>query len=542
MTGKAQGTVDPITSAQLPRLDEVHTWLQKMIAALKFAELVVAIVALIRRMSDFNTELTKQLANLRRKRPRSERLEWVERQLAFAFPGLVTSAHKPGTDESKTREKKSRRGIHPGRAPLPPHLPRVEVCNPVPAALRICPQCGSEMTTVGHSVCEILEIEPARVFVLKRMDERVACPYDDTIVSAPTPPQIVERGKLGTTLIVESLADKVLEHQPIERQCTRHSRAGADIAPQTLGHSVAAAIDLLAPIARSIDDQTRAGSLLATDSTGIPVLDKDVPEGIRTGTVWCWMADRRWVSFAYSALGDSDGVRRFLGDELRRTVQCDGTSLLSFLERKGGKRPGCWAHGRRYLIVAARGGDVLALEGVRIIRRLFAVERLSAMAGDTAEQRRARRAEHSVPALAELRAWVDANRGVIPKKTPLGKALNYLNNQWKRLVLFLENGGIELTNNDVERQLRRLVLGRRNWLFTWGDLGGKRTAIMLTIVGTCIAQRVNPRAYLHVVTRLLLGGWPMKNLRELLPDRICATHPALRLPAPRPPQILPAPK
>ena len=92
----------------------------------------------------------------------------------------------------------------------------------------------------------------------------------DTIVSASPPPQIVERGKLVDTLIVEAVCDKFIEHLPIERQCTRFARAGVDVAPSTLGRSVAAAIDLLAPVARLIEEQTRAPGLLGTDATGIP--------------------------------------------------------------------------------------------------------------------------------------------------------------------------------------------------------------------------------------------------------------------------------
>ena len=95
------------------------------------------------------------------------------------------------------------------------------------------------------------------------------------------------------------------------------------------------------------------------------------------------------------------------------------------------------------------------------------------------------------------------------------------------MLLFLEDGNIELTNNRHERELRRLVLGRRNWLFTWLDLGGKRTAAILSIVGTCIAHDVSPRAYLHLVTKLIVHGWPHARLRELLPDRMLAAHPEL---------------
>jgi hypothetical protein len=93
------------------------------------------------------------------------------------------------------------------------------------------------MKTVAHSVCETINIVPARFFIERRIDETVACPNDDTIVSAPPPPAIIERGKLGDTLIVEATAE-FLEHPPVERQCLRFARTGLAIAPQTLGRAV----------------------------------------------------------------------------------------------------------------------------------------------------------------------------------------------------------------------------------------------------------------------------------------------------------------
>jgi transposase len=517
----------PITSPYAPDLEQVRAWLQRMIKALRFIELVAAVLALIGKMRDANTELVAQLAHLRRARPRSETLERLGRQLTLPLDAtmavVVGPAPKPKEDEHPAR---TRRAPHPGRATLPAHLQRVRSLNAVPAAARKCPLCGTEMTTVGHAKCERLDVVPAKIVVIERFDERVACPKDNTIVSAPTPPAIVAGGKLGDTLIVEALCDKYIEHQPIERQCTRWQRAGIDIAPQTLGRSVAAAMDLLQPVAKLIEAQTRAPGLLATDATGIPILDPLARDGIRTGAMWCW-TNARWVSFFYATSADSDSVRRFLGDDLARTVQCDGTSVTSFLERAGGARPGCWSHGRRRLAEAARSGDRLALDGLRIIAKLFAVERASTLAGESAELRLARRRRDSQPVLDELRAWLDEQRGVIPPRTMLGKGLGYLHRQWHRLVLFLSDGNIELTNNRRERELRRLVLGRRNWLFTWLDLGGERTAHVLTIIATCIAHRVNPRAYLHLITKLVVHGWPQAKLRELLPDRMLSAHPEL---------------
>lgn len=529
----------PITSPHAPDLRQVRAWLEQMIAALRFVELVTAVMVLLTRMAELNADLTRRLAQTRRKHPRSETLLRLERQLMLPLEGLAIAVMPAvASGDGDGGKPPRRRGRHPGRGRLPEFLRHVPEPNPVPPDQRICPRCGAEMTTVGHRSCEVLDVIPAEVIVRVRIDETVGCPNDDTIVTATPPPAIVEKGKLGDTLIVEAIADKYIEHLPIERQCTRFARAGVPVPPQTLGRAVAAGLDLLAPIGKAIADQTRAPGLLGTDGTGVPILDPEVPDGIRNGVMWCW-TNACWVTFVYTPIGDADSVRRFLGKDLARTVQCDGTSVTNFIERAGGRRPGCWAHGRRRLVEAASAGDLVAHAALHIIARLFAVERAATLAGDTAEQRRARRLECSVPVLAELRAFVDHHRGVTPPKTPLGRALGYLHRQWPRLVLFLEDGNIELTNNRRERELRRLVLGRKNWLFSWLDEGGERTATILTIVGTCIAHGVDPRAYLHVVTKRIVDGWPQSELRELLPDRMLASHPELSI-EPEP-SIPPAP-
>ena len=519
--------VDSVTSPYAPDVDAVRAWLEDMVRAMSFAKLVTAVLALITRMRDLNTELTKRVAHLTRQRPRSETLTRLERQLELKFEKPAEVAATPAlaaTPDDTPRPR--RRGRQPGRGALAAHLPRIPDVSRVAPERRICPLCGLEMSTMTFAPHEVLDVDPAKFFVRLRGVERCACPHCDHIVSATAQPQLVPGGKLGDTLIVEALCDKYVEHQPIERQCLRIARAGVDLAPQTLGRSVAAAIDRLAVLAALIDDQTRAPGLLGTDATSIPVLDRDAPDGIRMGSIWAW-TNARWVSFFYSPSGDSDSVRRFLGDDLARTVQCDGTNVMTFLERAGGKRPGCWAHSRRRFVEAARGGDQLGLDAVKLIAPLFAVEKASALAGDTAEQRAARRRRDSAPVLDALRAWLDDKRGVIPPKTPMGNALGYLHRQWRRLILFLEDGNIELTNNRRERELRKLVLGRRNWLFTWLDLGGERTARILSIVATAVAHGLNPRAYLHAVTKLLVRGWPVDRLRELLPDRIATLRPEL---------------
>lgn len=513
-----------ITSSQFPSIEDVRTWLKEAIKAAQFAKLVASVIFLVSRMRDVNTELMKRLERLQR-RPRSERFRSVEAQLCLEL-GLEPPAKRkrePKKDDKASRER------HPGRAKLPAHLERETVDNLVPDAKRICPVCGCEMATVAFTTCEHLDFIPGRFVVKERRDEVVACVHDDTIVAAEPPPRLLPKAKLGDTLVLEALADKFIEHLPIERQALRFARMGVEIAANTLGRSVAAAIDKLLPLADLIAEKTRGPGLLGTDATSLPVLDRDAPDGIRLGTMWAW-TNARFVTFVYAPNGTSASVKAFLGTDLARKIQCDGSNVMHFVERAGGFLPGCWSHGRRRFVAAARLGEKAALEPLRLIGQLFEIDRASAEAGEDSVQRLARRLAECPPILDDLRAHVERERAVVPPKMPMGQALGYLHRQWKRLTLFLTDGEIELTNNRRERELRKLVLGRRNWLFTWGDLGGERTAGILTILATAIAYDLNPRAYLHRVGKLLGAGLPDDRLHELLPDKLCARFPELRRP------------
>ena len=513
--------------ATSPDVERLRDWLVAKIRSRAFGDIVTVVITLVVRLRDLNTELTRKLVELRRARPRSERLRAVEGQLSLGLDLGVPSSPAPvvANGDAPPGDRPARRTG--GRKRPPKDWPRVIIENPVPTELRRCPTCGREMKPVGYQKCEKVELRPAEVFIEERRDERIACPHDDTIVSAPTPPEIVERGALGTVLITEAACDKFLEHLPIERQCRRFLRARVNVSPRTLGRAVCALADLCEPVAKAIHEETRRSAILSTDATGLPVLDRDHPDHIRTGSVWTCIGDTRWVSFLYAPSGEAAHIEAFLGEERGRVVQCDGTATLNFVERMGGKRPGCWAHARRRFVAALRAGDTLAGEPLHIIARLFAIERVCDEAHDDARVRHERRRLLAPDVLAELRAWLDRYRGLIPPKTPLGKALGYLHRQWSRLVLFLEDGRIELTNNRAERELRRLVLGRKNWLFAMNDIGGERAATMLTIFGTCISQGIRPRQYLHELVKRLLAGWPQARLRELLPDSMLRDVPEL---------------
>ena len=464
---------------------------RKMIATLRFVEMVTAIIALIGRMRDLNTELVKQLALMRRARPRSE-IARPPRATARATARWPHRARRQAPDATSfgRREEEEPRGAIRARSAPPAHLAaRARVQSRSARAARL----SAVRRDDDHG--QPLELfnsqrhpRARRRRGTPRRDHRVPQRRHDRL-GLPAA-AIVERGKLADTLIVEAVCDKFIEHLPIERQCTRFARAGVDVAPHTLGRSVGAAIDLLAPVARLIEEQTRAPGLLGTDATGIPVLDPAAPEGIRYGTIWAGptpagsrSSTRRRVTPRASD-DFSDMTSPALCNAMARASRAFWNAPAESVQDVG-------AHARRRLVEAARAGDRVALEGVRIIARLFAVERDSTSAGDNAEQRRDRRQRLSRPILDELRSWMKQHKSVVPPKTPLGKGLGYLDRQWRRLLLFLDDGNIEATSR---------VGGRRGGV--QAALGCVRRFRLRARVGFAIAPSPAP------ATSNRTGGFP----------------------------------
>lgn len=123
------------------------------------------------------------------------------------------------------------------------------------------------------------------------------------------------------------------------------------------------------------------------------------------------------------------------------------------------------------------------------------------------------------PILNKLGEWIaEPSRGA-PQRTPLGKALFYIANRWTALTRFLEDGALELDNGAVERAVRGIAIGRRNWLFAGSDAGAERAAVIYTIIESAVLHGHEPWAYLSDVLAKLAAGWPQRRLDELLPDR-----------------------
>ena len=183
----------------------------------------------------------------------------------------------------------------------------------------------------------------------------------------------------------------------------------------------------------------------------------------------------------------------------------------------------CHAHVRRKFEAAKSNDPVRAAYALSFYRQLFDIEDDCGELAD--EERLARRREHSLPLMERFKSWLDEQRvdaRVLPKSA-IGKAVRYALNQWQPLSVFLEHGGLPIHNNDTERDLRRLTIGRKNWLFIGSEAGGEVAARLYTITATPHRHDLDLWAYLDDVLRRLAGG--EANLDSLLPDAWAKAHP-----------------
>jgi len=178
-------------------------------------------------------------------------------------------------------------------------------------------------------------------------------------------------------------------------------------------------------------------------------------------------------------------------------------------------RAGCWAHGRRKFVDAEKTHPAIAAEAVGIIKRLYAIEDRGKPLD--VEQRRALRQRESVPILSALKDKLFTWRDQLLPKHPMAEAVGYLLNQWNELNVYTTDGAVPIDNNISEREMKRIVLNRKNSLFVGNPRGGQTAAILSSMTSTCRRHGIDPQ---HYLTQLLanLPATPISQLSDWLPD------------------------
>jgi transposase len=456
---------------------------------------------------------------------RSERLEGGQLDI------FGDSAELPLPTPSEIAEPKPRKKPGHGRAPFPAHLPREVIELDVAAAERECTGCGKPMKRIGEEVTERGHIIPARLVVKRYVRPKYACPNGHGVKTADLPDGVIDGGKYEASVYAHVATAKYNDHLPLHRLQGIFKRYGEPIAKQSMWDMLVRVDELVAqPVLEQMKKELLDEDVLHADETPVTMRLED-GKGTKNGYAWGWRnlhrqeePSRALVEFRTSR--GRDGPKQFLGD-WTGTLIADGYAGYDEVIRTNGiRRAGCWAHARRKLKEALDTGSESVAPLLALVQELFAIERPineRVLAGEIGrdeqlELRRTAREARSRNTIAAIYVEADRlerQRSTLPK-SKLGKALGYLMSQRAALAVFLEDPRLPIHNNDSERDLRHLAVGRKNWLVFGSQRGGEVACRLYSLVLSCKQCGADSEAYIEDVL-MKVATTPASEIASLTP-------------------------
>lgn len=429
--------------------------------------------------------------------------------------GLLFEVAAPPVPEPLTREIPVTPQQKPVRTKLPAHLPReIEIID-LPDESKPCPCCGGERHVIGEAVSEKLDYVPATLKVLETRRPKYACrPCQGEVAVAPLPPSPIEQGMAAPGLLAHVLVSKFADHLPLHRQEAGFRRQGIELPRSTLCDWVMGAAQCLRPLYDHLVGQVRAGDVLHSDDTPVPLQEKG---GTVKARAWGWVNPvSRLAAYEFTVSRAGIHPQSFLSGWEGFLIADAYAGYDRLFANPNLKEVGCWAHARRKFFEVAKTGRSpgLAHEAVGRIAAFYHLD--NAWKELPPDERRRRREEEIKPLLDDFHAWMAAHLPGLLPQSPLAKAMGYASNHWGALTRFLEDGRLPLDNNAAERALRPIALGRKNWFFAGSVRGGEAAAIVLSFIESARMHALNPYAYLRdVLTRL--PSAKSNNLDSLMP-------------------------
>jgi len=371
---------------------------------------------------------------------------------------------------------------------------------------------------IGEKITRRLAQQPGSYVVLEYVRPVLKHTPSGDMATVPAPDAIFDGCMADVSVLAGLLVDKFVYHLPLYRQHQRMKDAGVTLARSTLTQWVQKTLTLLEPIAEAQKRHILQSKVLAMDETPIKAGRKK--KGKMQST-WFWplYGEDDELAFTWSKSRGTAHIQQQLGD-FQGILLSDGYAAYNRYARN---KPGitqaqCWAHTRRYFVKAEGIEPEATAQALDFIRALYVVEEDIRERQLTPEQTLKRRSEKSRPVVDAFLGWCheQSQRLDLLPSNPLSKALTYVRNHQEQLKVFLGDPAVPIDTNHLERALRVIPMGRKNWLFCWSEVGAEQVSVIQSLLTTCRLQGVNPYAYLvDVLQRISLH--PNTKIIELTP-------------------------
>lgn len=488
--------------------------------------------ALISRIVDLEHEVEKlqlHISNANKKLygKKTEKLSSEQLHLSFEVPVVAVEP----LPEKEVVVEAYKRTIKRGRKPLPGDLPREQIIYEPEQTHCAC--CNQELVAIGEIKTEELEKIPAQLKVIEhiRIKKACVCCKEARVLVASLPATVfpLEKARPGPGLLADIVVSKYVDHLPLHRQEEMFARLGIELRRQRMCDWVAGITELLTPLYRALKIEITKLPYIHADETTLKVQDGKVPGKCHTGYLWGLHAPPQWseepdkppallqgalVWFHYDQ-SRAGSVPKDILQEFSGAVHTDayaGYNQIYLPDRC--VRVACLAHIRRAFL------EVKDIAGKETTKALTLISQLYKFENDckTSRARFQVRQSKSIKIVDEIFEFLKATAQRTLPKSPLMKALNYALNQEAEVRRILESGIYDLDNNAIERQMRPVAIGRKNYMFAGSHDGAHRAAVLYSLLNTCKLNKVNPWEWLKDVLVRVSSDKSVKPV-DLLPHR-----------------------
>ena len=346
----------------------------------------------------------------------------------------------------------------------------------------------------------------------KKEDKKISCP--------PVPTSVFEKSHADVSFLAGLLIDKFQYHLPLYRQHQRLESAGIDVSRAWLTQMVHRSGDLLEPIYYALVDSIRSSRVKIMDETPIKAGRKKKGK-MRTAYFWPVMGEGEEIAFLYFDSREHRHVFEALGENpgAESVIVSDGyAAYKEYAKATDTQNAQCWTHSRREFLKAEDIEPGKSKEALDLIRPLYRIETAIKKQGLEGDEKTIYRVLHAKPVVDKFFAWVSEQlkeETLLPSNR-LSKALNYVNKRKEALTIFLTDPDVPIDTNELERALRVIPMGRKNWLFCWTEVGAEYVGIFQSLIVTCKMHGIDPYTYLVDVLQRV-ATHPQNEIQQLTP-------------------------